>query len=176
MTTAAPRPTASELARQPICTECGGPLPPRPPKQKGPGREYCSPECKKVRNARRLTRGSAVIEWAQTWRRNRGSGTLAQMAFSQLCNILDQLNAEDNKAGRPPADLAAARMIQTGTMYFDRQRTTPAGRARRAAEKAAEPKAPDLSALQAKVDDPSTTDNERAVLAAALEIMTAKAA
>jgi hypothetical protein len=171
------KPHAGEVANQPICTECGATLPPRPEKQKGPGRSYCPDKpCKKIRNARRLTRGSAIIEWAQTWRRNRGSGSVAQASFSQLCQILDQFNAEDQAAGRPPADLAAARMIVEGTLYCDRQRTTPAGRARRAAEKAAIVPAPDLSALRAKVEDESTTDNERAILAAALEIMTANAA
>lgn len=114
--------TAGELARQPICTECGGPLPPRPEKAKGPRKQYCSDRCKRTRNARRLTQGSAIIEWAKTWRRNRGSGPIAQASLAQLCQILDQLNADDFQAKRPPADLAAARMLVEGTMYFDRQR------------------------------------------------------
>jgi hypothetical protein len=114
--------TASEVARQHICTECGGPLPPRPEKQRGPRRQFCSEECKKVRKQRRLVRGSAVIEWAQAWRRNRAQGPIAQAALAQLCQILDQFNSEDFRAGRPPADLAAARMIMEGTMYCDRQR------------------------------------------------------
>ncbi|MFL6864086.1 MAG: hypothetical protein ACJ8DZ_13915 [Allosphingosinicella sp.] len=172
-TTKREKPTPSEIARQPICTECGGPLPPRPEKAKGPPRLYCTVACKKARNARRLVRGSAVIEWAQAWRRNRAQGPLAQAAFAEMNTILDQFNAEDLQANRPPADLAAARMLMGPfERYFDRQRRSPE-RERKAAEKAA---APDLTALQAKVDDPETTDNERAILAAALEILTAKAA
>lgn len=121
-TTKTSKPTATELAHRPVCTECGGPLPPRPEKQRGPRKQYCSDECKKARSQRRLVRGSAIIEWAQTWRRNRAQGPVAQAAFAQLCQILDEFNAEDHKAGRAPADLAAARMIVEGTMYFDRQR------------------------------------------------------
>jgi hypothetical protein len=116
------KPTAGELARQPICTECGGPLPERAEKTRGPRRQYCTVTCKKLRAGRRLAQGSAVIEWAKTWRRNRGSGEIGQASLAQLCNILDQMNSEDHQAGRPPADLAAARMLVDGTMYFDRQR------------------------------------------------------
>jgi hypothetical protein len=134
--------TPAEMARQAICTECGKPLPPRPEKQKGPGRLYCDDVCKRARNARRLTRGSAIIEWAQTWRRNRGSGEIAQASLAQLCNILDHFNAEDVRAARPPADLAAARMLVDKTMYVDRQRRSPQ-RDERAAEKAVEAEKPD---------------------------------
>lgn len=116
------KPTAAELARKPVCTHCGGALPPRPEKQRGPRKQYCSDACKKARSHQRLVRGSAVIEWAQAWRRNRAQGPVATAAFAQLCQILDQFNAEDFEAGRPPADLAAARMLIGGSMFFDRQR------------------------------------------------------
>jgi hypothetical protein len=116
------KPTAAELARQPICTHCGGQLPPRPEKQRGPRREYCTDACKKARAAQRLVRGSAIIEWAQTWRRNRAQGEVASAALQQLCQILDGYNAEDFHSGRPPADLAASRMIVAGLMFVDRQR------------------------------------------------------
>lgn len=114
--------TVVEVARQAICTECGGPLPPRAEKAKGPPKQYCSDACKRTRSNRRLVRGAAIIEWAQTWRRNRGTGPVAQASLQQLCQILDQFNAEDLKERRPAADLAAARMLKDGTMYFDRQR------------------------------------------------------
>lgn len=114
--------TPAEVAHQKICTECGGPLPPRPEKARGPRRQYCTDACKKARSQRRLVRGSAIVEWAQAWRRNRAQGPVAQASLAQLCQILDQFNAEDLRAGRPPADLAAARMLMEGTMYCDRQR------------------------------------------------------
>lgn len=156
------KPTASELARQPICTECGGPLPARQPGQKGPARSYCTDACKKARAARRLVRGSAVIEWAQSWRRNRAQGEIAQASFAQLCQILDQFNAEDFAAGRPSADLAAARMIVEQTRYFDRQRKSPE-RERRAAEPKPDPLADILRQIAEGHNDP------RALAAAALE-------
>lgn len=110
------------VAHQAICTECGGPLPERAPGQKGPRKQYCADACKRTRSNRRLVRGSAIIEWAQTWRRNRASGPVASASLAQLCQILDQFNAEDKAANRPPADLAASRMLMEGTHFYDRQR------------------------------------------------------
>lgn len=155
------RPEAREVAHQAICTECGGPLPPRAPKAKGPGRTYCSDTCKKARNSRRLVRGSAIVEWAQTWRRNRAQGPVAQASFAQLCQILDQFNSEDSAAGRPPADLAAARMLMDGTRYFDRQRRS-AARTERASEPKPDPMAEVLRQIAEGHNDP------RALAAAAL--------
>ena len=114
------KPTIAELARKPICPECGGAVVRR--SAKGPAPTFCSPECKRTRGNRRLVRGSAIIEFAQAWRAARGSGEVAQGSFQQLCNILDQLNAEDNAAGRPRADLMAAKILVDQTTYFDRQR------------------------------------------------------
>jgi len=165
-----PQPTVAELARKAICPECGGQVVRK--SDRGPMPTYCSAECKKARGNRRLVRGAAIIEFAQAWRALRAQGPTAQAAFAQMNSILDQFNAEDHAADRPRADLCAAKILADGTQYFDRQRKSPA-RERKAAEKAA---TPDLSALQAKVENPETTDNERAILAAALEILTAKAA
>lgn len=168
-----PQPTVAELARKNVCPECGGT--PVRKSAKGPMPTYCSVECKKARGNRRLVRGAAIIEFAQAWRALRAQGPVAQASFAELNSILDQFNAEDaawrgpNGERRPRADLCAAKILIDGTKYFDRQRKSPQ-RELRAAEKAA---APDLTALQAKAEDPETTDNERAILAAALEIMTA---
>ncbi len=126
MASKAPKPTMLERARQAICPECGGQVVRR--SARGPMPTFCSPECKRARGNRRLVRGSAIIEFAQAWRVDRGSGEIAQAAFAQMCQILDQFNAEDNEwrgengERRPRADLMASKILADGTMYFDRQR------------------------------------------------------
>lgn len=116
----ASKPTIAERARERICPECGGAVVRR--SARGPMPTFCSDGCKKKRSNRRLVRGSAIIELAQAWRIDRGSGEIAQTAFQQLCAILDQFNAEDNGAGRPRADLMAAKILADGSMFIDRQR------------------------------------------------------
>lgn len=166
-------PSIDEMAAQRICPECGGEVTRK--SAKGPFPTFCSDpvkNCKKVRGNRRLVRGSAIIEFAQAWRVNRGSGEVAQQSFQQFCNILDQFNAEDREDDRPRADLCAAKVLVERTLYIDRQK---GGKFRRKEKPEAAP-VDELAALRAKVADEATTDNERAVLSAALEILTAKAA
>lgn len=114
------RPTVSERARERICPERGEKVERQSPK--GPFPTFCSKRCKRLRGNRRLTRGSAVIEFLQAWRIDRGQGEIAQKAFAQVCQIVDLFNAEDLEAKRPRADLMAAKILAEGTMYFDRQR------------------------------------------------------
>jgi endogenous inhibitor of DNA gyrase (YacG/DUF329 family) len=113
------KPTIRERASQAICPECGGAVVRR--SARGPFPTFCSGECKRVRANRRLVRGSAVIEFVQAWRLARGSGEIAKASFAQICAIADQFNAEDNAAGRPRADLAASKLIISGTLFCDRQ-------------------------------------------------------
>lgn len=114
------KPSISERAREAICPECGGKVERR--SNRGPVPTFCSPECKRTRGNRRLVRGSAVIELLQAWRIDRGSGPIANAAFAQLCAIADQFNSDDRDAGRPRADLMAAKLLADGTIYADRQR------------------------------------------------------
>ena len=113
------KPTIRERAAQPICPECGGAVVRR--NARGPFPTFCSADCKKIRANRRLLRGSAVIELLQSWRIDRGCGEIAKASFAQLCTIVDAFNAEDAAAGRPRADLAAAKILVTGTLFCDRQ-------------------------------------------------------
>ena len=120
------KPTIAERARERVCPECGA-VPVRK-SAKGPPPTFCSPDCKRARGNRRLVRGSAIIEMAQAWRVDRGSGPIAQQAFAQFCQMLDQFNAEDKDAGRPRADLMAAKILDTGTIFMDRQHQANAAR------------------------------------------------
>ena len=113
------KPSIRERAAQAICPECGAPVQRR--STRGPFPTFCGALCKKARANRRLLRGSAVIEFLQAWRADRGSGEIAKAAFAQLCTIADAYNAEDNAAGRPRADLAAAKILADGTLFCDRQ-------------------------------------------------------
>lgn len=173
-----PQPSLVELAERRVCPECGDPVERR--SARGPFPTFCPDKnCKKTRGNRRLVRGAAVIEFLQAWRATRSQGETAKRSFMEMCRIADQFNAEDHAANRPRADLCAAKILADGTMYSDRQKKD--GPRRRKApvdqpELALVAPAPDLALLRAKVEDESTTDNERAVLAAALEILTAKAA
>lgn len=137
------KPTIRERAAQRICPECGGKVERK--STKGPMPTFCTKECGKARSNRRLVRGAAIIEFAQAWRIDRGSGEIAQGAFAQLCQILDQFNAEDaaytSPAGnsRPRADLMASKILVDGTLFADRQRQVALRRGmERAARRAAE--------------------------------------
>jgi hypothetical protein len=101
-----------------ICPNCGGEV--KRKSERGPFPTFCSDECRKEKGNRDLTRGSVIVGYAQTWRRNRGVGGLAKSAFAELCSIVDRFNDEDRKAGRPFADLHVAKLIDSGYLYIDR--------------------------------------------------------
>lgn len=114
------RPGMAELANLMLCPNCGGIVERR--NARGPRPVYCSTHCQKAKGNRDLARGAAIISLAQAWRINRGSGEVAQAAFSEFVSILDGFNAEDGGAGRPRADLAAAKLLASGFRYIDRKR------------------------------------------------------
>lgn len=128
-TTAKPKkakPTIAERARERVCPNCGGPVVRR--SAKGPAPTFCSPECKKAHGNRAIVEGRAVIAFLKAWRIDRAQGEIAQGAFAQVCQIVDQFNAQDlayrgpNGETRPRADLYAAKLLVDGSMFFDRQR------------------------------------------------------
>jgi hypothetical protein len=126
----APKPTISERARERICPECSGPVVRR--NAKGPMPTFCDAQgpgvCKKAHANRHIVEGRAVIALLKAWRIDRGSGPIAQAAFAQVCQIVDQFNAQDlahvgpNGERRPRADLYAAKLLADGSLFQDRQR------------------------------------------------------
>lgn len=139
--TAAPKsskPTISQRARERVCPNCGGEVVRR--STRGPMPTFCSAECKKDHANRHIVEGRAVIAFLKAWRIDRAQGEIAQKAFEQICKITDQFNAQDREAGRPRADLYAAKLMVDGTQFFDRQHQVQAAqtRARVAAREAAE--------------------------------------
>lgn len=115
-----PKPTIAERARQATCPECGKDVKRRT--ATGPRPTFCSNECKRRRGNRRLSRGSNLTDLLQAWRIDRGSGPIAQAAFAQICQIVDLYNEQDLAAGRPRADLMAAKIMANGSLFIDRQR------------------------------------------------------
>lgn len=110
-------PEGRRLAHMAICPNCGGEV--KRKAERGPFPTFCSTECRKEKGNRDLGRGSAIVAYAQTWRRNRGQD-LGGNAFAELCQILDRYNAEDREAGRPFADLHVAKLLNTGFLNMDR--------------------------------------------------------
>jgi hypothetical protein len=84
---------------------------------------FCTPDCNAAFQARQRHEGRIAIAFLKAWRIDRGSGPIAQSSFSELCAIADHFNAEDNKAGRPRADLYAAKLLVDGAMFFDRSKS-----------------------------------------------------
>ena len=115
----ASKPTVAARAAERVCPECAGPVVRRSPK--GPMPTFCSKECKVSHSNRHIVEGRAVIAMLKAWRIDRGTGEIAKSAFQQVCTIVDGFNAADNAAGRPRADLYAAKILVTGTQYFDRK-------------------------------------------------------
>lgn len=136
--TRTPKPTARERARQAICPNCGGPVVRR--SARGPMPTFCDAKgkdvCKREHSNRHLVEGRAVIALVKAWRIDRGSGEIAQLAFAEACRILDQYNAQDRDAGRPRADLYAAKLLADGSQFVDRQHAANAKRARARTEAA----------------------------------------
>lgn len=113
------KPTIAERARDAICPECGGQVVRR--STRGPKPTFCGPECKRAHGNRHIVEGRAVIAFLKAWRIDRGSGEIAKASFQQLCQIVDQFNTQDRAAGRPRADLYAAKLMEDGRLYMDRQ-------------------------------------------------------
>lgn len=78
-----------------------------------------------------------MISFLKAWRVDRGSGEIAKGAFAEAIRILDQFNGQDKDAGRPRADLYAAKLLATGTNFFDRQNVVNAANARARTEREA---------------------------------------
>lgn len=132
------KPTISERARARICPECGGAVTRR--SAKGPFPTFCSKEHKRAYGNRLLAQGLPVIGLLKAWRIDRGTGEIAQKAFSQVCTILDEMNAEDARQGRVRPDLYASKLMANSGQYIDRQR--PKG-PRKAVEETPPEPAPD---------------------------------
>ena len=122
------KPTVAERARQRICPECGGDVVRR--SARGPMPTFCSQECKKSHANRHIVEGRAVIALLKAWRIDRAQGEIAQRSFAEVNRILDQFNAQDREAGRPRADLYAAKLLADGTQFMDRQHQKNAAEAR----------------------------------------------
>src|SRR3546814_10498062 len=94
------KPTISERAREGICPNCGGPVVRLNPR--GPVPTFCAVRgkgvCKRQHYNRHVVEGSAVIALLKAWRVDRGTGEIAKTAFAQLCQIVDQFNAEIGRA------------------------------------------------------------------------------
>jgi endogenous inhibitor of DNA gyrase (YacG/DUF329 family) len=114
-----PKPTIKDRAADKTCPECGGLVVRK--SARGPFPTFCSQECKKAHSNRHIVEGRAVIAFLKAWRIDRAQGEIAQKSFAEICTIVDQFNAQDLKAGRPRADLYAAKLLATQTTYFDRQ-------------------------------------------------------
>ena len=114
------RPTIAERAADRICPECGGPAERR--SARGPAPTFCSQECRKAHGNRHIVEGRAVIAFLKAWRIDRGSGEIAKESLAEVCSIVDSFNTADREAGRPRADLYAAKLLAEGTRYMDRQK------------------------------------------------------
>lgn len=127
----ASKPTIAERAREKVCPNCGGPVVRL--SQRGPTPTFCDAKgkgvCKREHGNRHIVEGRAVIALLKAWRIDRGTGEIAKDAFSQMCQIVDQFNAQDRDDGRPRADLYAAKLMADGRLFMDRQNQRNAERA-----------------------------------------------
>lgn len=115
------RPSIIERAAESICPECGKPAVRK--SNRGPKPTFCSRECKISHQNRGVVEGRAAIAFLKAWRIDRGNGEIAKASLEQLCRMVDEFNARDRAEGRPRADLYAAKMLATGTYYFDRSQS-----------------------------------------------------
>ena len=115
-----PKPSIQERAADAICPECGGEVVRR--SSRGPMPTFCSKLCRREHSNRHLVEGRAIIALLKAWRIDRGSGEIAKTAFTQATQILDGFNFADREAERPRADLYAAKLMASGTLYMDRAR------------------------------------------------------
>lgn len=112
------RPTTLERAASKICPNCGGDR--TKEKRRGRPSMFCSSECQKAFQYRQAIEGRAAIAFLKAWRIDRGSGEIAKGSFAELCAIADRFNAADREAGRPRADLYAAKVLASGYNSLDR--------------------------------------------------------
>lgn len=113
------KPGIGTRAADMICPNCGGEVVRR--SNRGPRPTFCSPKCKRDFGNRLIVEGRAVIAYLKAWRIDRGQGNIAKASFGEICSIVDSFNAADREAGRPRADLYAAKLLDTGYLYMDRQ-------------------------------------------------------
>ena len=114
------RPTITERAADRTCPECGGPAERR--SARGPVPTFCSQDCRKAHGNRHMVEGRAVIAFLKAWRIDRGGGEIAKGSLAEVCAIVDSFNTADREAGRPRADLYAAKLLAGDTRYMDRQK------------------------------------------------------
>lgn len=112
--------TIADRSQEMTCPECAGPVARKTPTGRKP--VFCCKEHQRAFNHRAEKEGAAVIALAKAWRIDRGSGEIAKAALEQLCRVLDDFNAEDHAAGRPRADLYAAKLMADGRLYMDRRK------------------------------------------------------
>lgn len=125
------KPTIHDRAREMICPECGGKVERR--SKHGPTPVFDTPECRRKFNNRALSDGAGVIAYLKAWRIDRGTGPIAQAALARICRIVDEQNDQDAKAGRPRADLYAAKLLDSPVPPVNELRY---GRRKRAEESA----------------------------------------
>lgn len=117
-----PATSMRERAREKVCPNCGGEVVRR--SSRGPAPTFCDAKgagvCKNEYAARQLAEGRAVIGLLKAWRVDRAQGPIAKAAFAEVNRILDTFNAQDREAGRPRADLYAAKLLDDGRKFHDR--------------------------------------------------------
>lgn len=107
-----------ELIKTRVCPNCGGDVVRK--SARGPFPTFCSAECKREHGNRMIVEGRAVIGLLKAWRIDRAGSPTAKAAFAEVNRILDTLNAQDREAGRPRADLYAAKLLADGRSFHDR--------------------------------------------------------
>lgn len=173
-----PKPSVRELVAKRICPNCGRPSP-EPISNRGTPPLYCRDRpCRRELNNRNVVEGASLVPYLKAWRVDRGVGSVAKISFMRICKIVDGLIDDDRRAGRPRANYHAATLIASNAPTVDElrygMRKSAEGRRERGVPEPEKARRDNLAALRSRVDDPKTTDNERAVLAAALEILSQK--
>lgn len=85
-------------------------------------RLYCPGPCRLAFHNRMSKRGRVALPIALGWRAGRGVNKTSKAAFTELCRYLDQCNAEDKAANRPPmrAYLEAIETYRGGARWHER--------------------------------------------------------
>lgn len=111
-------PKAKTLYPATSCPECSVRFRPTHHRQ-----HFCTPAHKTAYNNRLLGEGQRIVGMAKAWRAGRSIKDpdlrqAAKEAFSQMCRELDELNAQDKKAGRLPALRLFYRRMRAGLLDF----------------------------------------------------------